>query len=504
MIMGREVDRRLERERERVREMPAYYRQRHLGWLGFNSEDDYIEWRLRHGFQTKIPPTVRDLKAELRQRWDEVATEDLRNARRKSQSFQGRLESVLEGNADLSELPAGSLFQIGRFLARGPDRRLRSAFCRLIRHVGKAGKFLEDECVIPEFGQQEFNTCVHALAAMAEHYTDWLRAPEDWRPATHNRWRQFRSLARHLFAVYPVPEFLDCVWFLGTGREGWIRQKWYIHLGCGRSIRKERGLPIPLTQRMAHWFLQTPPRYTVDQALRRAQLIAFGGTPRLADAVLGTRIGTDFSREEFWSPVIRFFVTNPMLDPAQVGPIVDYIHNQRFEWRDVIVERGRYERHPPPQPNFTMRGRSVESLLRQAHRWHRTLAVETKSGHSQWAWSGIPDFRLEEGGENTDGHCVWTIHELLSSGELIEEGRRMQHCVASYAASCQSGRTTIWSLRLRKAGAEKRVLTVEVLPRDRVIVEARGRLNARPKPVARRILERWAQTAGLSIAGHVW
>jgi hypothetical protein len=28
--------------------------------------------------------------------------------------------------------------------------------------------------------------------------------------------------------------------------------------------------------------------------------------------------------------VVQFFVANPMLDPHQVGPIVDWIHNQRF------------------------------------------------------------------------------------------------------------------------------------------------------------------------------
>jgi hypothetical protein len=44
--------------------------------------------------------------------------------------------------------------------------------------------------------------------------------------------RQFASLVRHLLAEYPVPAFMDSVWFKRTRT-----QNWFIHVGRGHSIR---------------------------------------------------------------------------------------------------------------------------------------------------------------------------------------------------------------------------------------------------------------------------
>ena len=69
---------------------------------------------------------------------------------------------------------------------------------------------------------------------------------------------QFGSLARHLLARYDVPAFLDAAWRDGLTAEGVRHQGWFKHVGRGENIRTADDLPIPMTKRMAHHFLQTP------------------------------------------------------------------------------------------------------------------------------------------------------------------------------------------------------------------------------------------------------
>ena len=80
----------------------------------------------------------------------------------------------------------------------------------------------------------------------------------------------------------------------------------------------------------------------------------------------------------------------------------------------------------------------------------------------------------------------------------------MSHCVASYASSCVSGRTSIWSLQVRQAsGEESRLLTLEVYNPTRQIVQARRKFNALPSEKELSILGRWTAAGGPSISRWV-
>ncbi|MFT2526112.1 hypothetical protein ACMWQA_27070, partial [Escherichia coli] len=79
------------------------------------------------------------------------------------------------------------------------------------------------------------------------------------------------SLAHHLFARYPVPNFMTSTWF---EPEPWKRKPqhdWYKHLGLGQNIRTAR-LPLRFTKAMAHLFCQAPDHFTAFAALRWAQV----------------------------------------------------------------------------------------------------------------------------------------------------------------------------------------------------------------------------------------
>ncbi|HEX7862894.1 MAG TPA: PcfJ domain-containing protein [Verrucomicrobiae bacterium] len=93
----------------------------------------------------------------------------------------------------------------------------------------------------------------------------------------------------------------------------------------------------------------------------------------------------------------------------------------------------------------------------------------------------------------------WRMVELLNSTALHAEAGAMRHCVYSYTGRCMRRISGIWSLRVRTENGEKRVLTVEVNPRTRRIVQVRAAQNRRAGGRSYGILRKWAQFAGVAL-----
>jgi hypothetical protein len=200
---------------------------------------------------------------------------------------------------------------------------------------------------------------------------------------------------------------------------------------------------------------------------------------------------------------VRFFIEQPKLDMRDVGPIIDYLYEQRFVEREEFVAAGVFERRAPVQPNLSMKGRSLAALLRRVEEWHRRLGYQTQHGQREWRSSGIAGYSGIEGREGTPSLRRWTIRELCSGKALLAEGRAMRHCVGSYADSCARHMTSIWSLQMHNHEGSQRVLTVEVRLPTRTIGQARGKCNATPDAKSHDILRRWATQEGLTLGKYV-
>jgi len=204
--------------------------------------------------------------------------------------------------------------------------------------------------------------------------------------------------------------------------------------------------------------------------------------------------------------VVRFFVAHPGVEPARHGPIIDFLHDQKFVPSVPNPHADQPGEPPlvPPQPHLSMKGRTPESLQRAVAGWHRDLA-ESRSASSavaSWAPSGFVPYAREEGAD--DERRVYEVTELVTSRELIEEGKAMGHCVASYAHARSSGRSSIWAIRMRLAfGRVVRLATVEVRLRDATVVQVRRRSNKPPKGSEFAILRRWGDAGGPTLA-HWW
>jgi hypothetical protein len=471
----------------------------HLKNLKFGDVREYQEWCLRHGFSSKLCKRGCQYRREFETRRMEWAVGRLQRSNLEKDHKRPNLADLLSGKLKTCNVRLAEMRRGLKKLSKASSAH--KALAELLLHLQHDSDFFDSKQVIQAPGSNVPGSYIDALTAMAQHHASWVRPLPDWKRHHYNARRRFASLVRHLFAKYDVPAFFDYVWFRGTSAEALQQQNWFIHVAQGKNIRTA-DLPITYTKRMAHHFLEAPADYSIEAALRYGQILGLGGDARLAAAIRSTKLCTDFARDSFWITVLRFFIENPMLDTVHVGPIVDYLHDQRFEYKDVFVAPGVIERQPPEQPNLCMKGRTAESLLAQVSRWHRQLN-HSKHSNLIWVASGIRSFEWIEGNQSSRNQRRWTIHELLNSQALLAEGRAMRHCVASYAGSCLQRRTSIWTLELQTFSGSERVLTVEVQLGSKTICQARGKYNAPPDAKAREVLRRWAAEAGLRLSGYI-
>ena len=200
-----------------------------------------------------------------------------------------RLGDALAQGGELFRAPAHRGGLKGSAQVVGATDRLRLLLLHVQRHKG----LMHARPMIAAYGQRPGNTYLDALLALARQPVPWQRSLDTWKPRTHNARRQFASLARHLYAQWAVPAFMDSAWFAGDSFDAQCQQAWFLHLGEGENIRTAR-LPISYTKRMAHHFMLAPTDLTAEAALRWGQVQALGGSDRLCRAVNAHTLATSF------------------------------------------------------------------------------------------------------------------------------------------------------------------------------------------------------------------
>lgn len=372
------------------------------------------------------------------------------------------------------------------------------AFQRLLDVAISRSTMLRVDAVGGNVGWHHPERTLRGLLAMAAHRRGWLRDVADWQgticipPRSHyehsSAGQQFSSLARHLFANVEIPEFMVRVWFETCAGSAIQYQRLFKHLGRGNSIRGAN-LPVALTKPMAKHFMNAPDHLTVEQALRWSQARGWGSDVKFAAELCKSRLANDFRNETTWCEVVQNLIGRKQLDLGLIRPLIDYLYFHR--------------RARPMRGMQSLGRREFNQLLERVREW-----IEGDYGYSsacvvRWTRSPISGFRLVEQHPEAWSLRSWTIRELTSSQELVEEGEALRHCVASYVKQCSAGDSSIWSLQCEGSLERARLLTIQVLPRDRRIVTALGRCNTRPKPESRHIMERWAASENLEIASWV-
>jgi PcfJ-like protein len=335
-----------------------------------------------------------------------------------------------------------------------------------------------------------------------------VRDPWSWRPQmkTRDAGRLRRAAARYLFARYPVAEHLEQVWLDSSGLnrdEIKPRKRWYIVAAGGGSLYKE-GASVWLSRKEVHAFLNPLGRLGFDAAIWQAIARSYADDPAIAMRIARSRI-VDTPRTElgFWREAVRFFCAYPTT-VEEMDDLRDYLEDCRQR-----------------NPDFSFKGRTLASLRRQMHEWHRDLEAIARieaarrraeaararaqggasgretSGGSSWP-AAIMDWSWTPGVKDRCERDEFLVVQLRTAADLMAETRAMHHCVASYAGKCIAGTSSIWSLRRRAGGKTERLLTIE-LDRHYRAIQIRGFANRTARTDERKLLERWARARAIGL-----
>lgn len=348
------------------------------------------------------------------------------------------------------------------------------------------------------------------LLRLSRFHERWLDTPDTWKPASEDEEAlvlgtrhpdqiakaQARSLIHHLMVRYPLAEFWDAVWFAG-GESNHRQIEWYVHVAQGQNLTTATGLPLKLTKRGAHFMNEAPRGVSLLPAIRWGQLRAMGVPSDLVASLLHTRLATDFENDDVWLPLVRILSQATDLRVETVGHYVDYLYQRAIEDRlryRYTLKRKTFEMLRREMRAFDGRDPDLIPGQRPAprpRRWHKAPKV------TGWPkQTSVREFECQAPDENDHLIC-WSIRELNKNYQLVAEGRRMNHCVATYIGKCRSGISSIWSLKSRRNEWLHPEATIEVDPRSRVVVQVRAKHNARPSPQALFVILQWMENNDL-------
>ncbi|MBA2114365.1 PcfJ domain-containing protein [Bremerella alba] len=378
-----------------------------------------------------------------------------------------------------------------------PCARHRRVYWNLIREVRAKSEILSVGFDPAIRKPEHLRVCIRALGYMAKYRTKWIRQPEFWRPEkflvepTSNR-VALRSLMKHLFERYPVPNFMAFAWMRPHAKR-WYHEL-YLHMAAGRGVRQFKQKPgIALSPTAAKCFLKTPDHLEPGEAMRWAQIRGFSGSKELAAELVRNTILKEPTRDErFWETMIRFLIREKPSYIQHASMLVDFVDEQRFQPAEKVWGRGGGPL--PLQPKFSMKGRTLGSLWRHMSNWRQELLLKRPSlAQRNFHWPAIEVQPMV----HQDGDVKWIIFELLNDRALMLEGAAMDHCVSDYVEQCADRKSSIWSMRIHLKGCPKRIVTIEVDPERKAIVQAQAKSNEDLSPAANEILRRWATREGL-------
>lgn len=310
----------------------------------------------------------------------------------------------------------------------------------------------------------------------------------DWPRIIHGKSERAKReyVVRHCLIKYPVPGWMVMRIINALPvKYGDTFTRFLIEIAQGASpygLYKSWGI----SRREAHIIMTRVFRADCDwQMITEAKFISRGVD------YTSEMLNHEIFRYENWhrsrlNPVFDWLAKNPIPHPEFRG-LMDYVQDKL---RD---------------PNWSIKGRTLASLSVAMEDWHAALAKKQAGGrNTMYERSGIKPFLYEKKGGD-----LFCIDEILSYAGLIEEGRRMRHCVSSYSYSVEAKRRSIWSLKHHVCQGEwniistKRLLTVEIENATKKIIQARGPCNRTATSEEIALLRRWAAQEGLKVGAYL-
>lgn len=402
------------------------------------------------------------------------------------QNKRGKTANLL---AAFHELYAGK--SVGKIECH--NQRLLSQFAYTLKNNLPLYRLLKAVCIQGAESILSHPEIRTGIVGMSKMLAKAVRKPETWQCPKGNFQARFRHLLRHLFAGYHVPEFMEKVWL----KENEEAQQFYIDLGQGAAVYGHPYLKdVVMSRKTAHWFRQAPAKCTVAQAVRWAQLRTVGKDKLLFRAVSHSFLGKNLSNDEFWSEAMRWLAQQNKVEYELVRPLLRYIDYRkfgRFQLANVTMPL------PAPDPDFSFSGRTFSSLVKAMQDFETTIKMDRDLDQASWSPAPFPDFDWEKHPETEKKRSGFRMVQIVNYKDLVEEGVRQNHCVATYSHSCTNGYTSIWSLRLCEDEQERSLVTVELTNSALQVNQVKGQNNRLADTFEANMVLDWASRIGANV-----
>ncbi|MFH2144016.1 MAG: PcfJ domain-containing protein [Bacteroidota bacterium] len=338
----------------------------------------------------------------------------------------------------------------------------------------------------------------------------WIRSPDSWNGKNEI------SLVKHLFFEYNVPQFLINEW-LNKGnyndfQGGYIQLKWLIWsiiIGQGASIKKISSffhwrIPNGFQQKIE----KLPADITPLEACIYAEIKLMGGNDTDVNRLLGNGAfvidptemeskNTDSYYVKFWYDTIRWLIKySSDISDDEANDILEWTMHKYTEsvrtYREIIdlwkerqneadtnISSGDHKEIQPDFRLFSLKGRSLRRVIEQSIQYHEQLYLPWKE--YSWQKHGW-DYEFDD-----PAYSDWEIVELTNGKELFEEGKALSHCVSGYAGRCVANISAIFSMRYKN----RTVITIEVSPAYKKVIQYRGLKNRNANEGEKRVLNEW-------------
>jgi len=345
--------------------------------------------------------------------------------------------------------------------------------------------------------------------------------PASWKPHSFNVRNQQLEFLKCFVYPYPLPAVLlwasHCPEYfidtkgtsVGSPNRGFIKlaKKWIVDIVRGESFFKQNKLFFTKTE--AHYFLSSKVPYVDATSVIKLYFYA-KSRARFLNHKMSIVIADVFTVKfinHFMNSLVEGFMyllartPDYSYDRSMLGDISDFVLSKIQEDKK---NRGRQEA-------FSFSGRTITSVIKMTNEWHEKVRREAEAQRvqhaarwreenrnngkykavdtSHWKGLGASQFRY------VTEECIWTITELRTAQDLVNEGRKMKNCVASYTYNCAAGNSSIFTME-RIFPANQligKVATLEVNPTNRTLVQAKGVCNSGLTPKVMSVVIRWTQ-----------
>jgi len=358
------------------------------------------------------------------------------------------------------------------------------------------------------------NTLQNTLVAKAIMFFSpfWIRSPQTWEGGDEI------SFIKHIFTEYDVPEFLYSEWFqeeyserdrrYGISDRHYLRFKWLcwlIIIGQGGNLKNTKPFfRWNISPKFQFHIQDLPSNLSPLEACVFAEVKGLGGNDTDAIRILRSRAfvidpteNLDENYIKFWQDTVRWLIRHRNeISDEEADIILDWAMHQYTETEAAIREE-EYNREAARQMNdeqiqlneqqlelnslqlFSMKGRSVQRVMEYSNEYLRQRSLPW----SEYSWKNHGwDFAFDD-----PVYSEWEIVELTNGKELFLEGKSLGHCVSGYAGRCVANASAIFSLRQNG----QRMVTIEIQPSAKRIIQARGQFNRSANKKENEIIAIW-------------